>query len=250
MPTTPTALQVACSSRTAARLTWTDADGNDAVEIYRGLEVSPETADFVAVVPQGVQLYKDEVLIQGTTYFYWLRGRANGEVPSDLSIAATITTLGAAGNPGDAAVASILAGAKSRIRSVLPADWTELTYVRNPEKNPAMKNTRGWGVLIGPSEPGAAPVFGSYTQTMQLQVVLMMTTKPGKGDSEVEAAELEAQLWVDRFLRDFLYSGLYLGQYVLKVSDPTTGAPERFQDGEAFTITISFPVQYRNRLRP
>lgn len=245
-----TALAVDSSSRTTARLTWTDGAGNDGVEIYKSTSNSLAAASFLAVAAQGAQLYKITALQPGTTYYFWARGRVDGQAPAAAAGSVNITTLGNAGNPGDQVVQEIIEAAEERVEAVLSTDWHKLDYIRDPRKNSKMGTNRGWGIRMGASAPGEAPVFGAYTQTFSLDVVLMMGSVPGKGDSQIQAAEFEAMSWADRFVRDFLGTRLYLSSNVLRVADPSIGAPEYLQDTEAVLIVVSFPVQYRNRLRP
>lgn len=249
MPGIPTNLAANSTGRTTARLTWKDDQANTAVEVYRSATNDLAAARCVAVIPQGEQIYLQQALRPGTTYYFWVRGRSDGDSPSDPAGPVSSTTLGNLGNPGDYIIREIVQAAEARAADVLPSDWRQLEYARDLAKNSKMGSDRGWGVRWSSQQPASAPVFGSYRQQLALQVVLMMGV-PTKGDQDLAEAEQEAASWADRFIRDFLTTRMYMPQYVIQVKDPSQDAPLYLQDAEALALVITFPTIYSNRLKP
>lgn len=243
-----TGLAVTITGRTSARLTWVDGASGASVDIYRGTTSVFASAAFVAMVLQGVQVYTDEALSEGTTYYWWTKVRNSAGDLSVVNGPVTDMTIGVAGSPGSDIVTQIVDGFKARIAAVLPSEYKQLPYARDLAKNDRVRRDKGYGVVPGSSAPGEPALFRNYTQTHDFEVVLTRSVAPGKEDRRIEVAEQELYQWFDRLIRDCKGSRLYETDVVVRIGDPSAGSPEYFEDLEMVAIRYTFPVTYRNTL--
>lgn len=248
MPNAATSLSVTIAGRTSARLNWIDGAANAWNEIYRGTVDDITTASFVAMVAQGVQVYMDAALSEGTAYFWWVKARTSADTFAAATASVTGTTLGASGNPGTDIVNQIVTAGKERLANLLSSDYKQLEYARDLRKNNKINRDRGFGFVPADSIPGDASVFQSYTQTQAFEVVLTRGVVPGKGDRQIEVAEQEIYQWADRIIRDFKHTNLYKKDIIVRIADPSASAPEYLEDMEMVAIRYRFPITYRNSL--
>lgn len=249
MATVVTAVAAKQTGRTSERVSWKDGANNTLNEIYRAPSASFGASKIIGIVPQAVQIFKDSGLTPGTIYYYYVRGRA-----ADDSIASAVgpgsdTTLGNAGDPGDTLVQQIIQAMQTRIADVLPTVNKELEYVYDLSKNQKLGNVFRFGVRAADARPGRAQVFGAYTQEKNFEVIFMEGTSGGSDDKNTERAVFDMEPWVDRIIREFKASHLYLPTIALLVADPSSSRPVPVPGTEAVAITVTFPIQFRNTLK-
>jgi hypothetical protein len=244
----PSALAVTVTGRTTARLSWADGAGNSYIEVYRGNTSTFTAAAYVALVNAGVQVYVDDELSAGGTYYWWVKGRNSSGGTSNQGSFVTASTYGTGGVPGEDMIGAIITAAKGRLADILATEFKELPYSRDLEKNDKIRRDRGYGVLMRGTEPGEAAVFRSYTQTLSMDVILTRAVQSGKYESGVATAEAELAQWFDRIIRDFKTTNLYRKDLIVKIGDPSSLSPEYYEDTEMVAMRYTFPVQYRNAL--
>ncbi len=235
--------------RTSMRVTWTDgASPNTLNEVYRATSASFAASSFIGMVAQGVQLFRDSDLTPGTAYYYYVRGRNAADSIASAVGPGTDTTIGDAGDEGDDFVQQIIQAMQARIVDLLPTQSKQLDYVYDLEKNPKLAGWIRYGVRPGESQPGAAAVFGSYTQEQNFEVIFSMDTDGGSTDKDVETGVFEIGKWVDRVIREYKASRLFLPTFVLRVADPKVSKPEMIPGTQSVYVILTFPIMFRNTL--
>ncbi len=246
-PGAPTGLSATALGRVEIRLNWADGVNTEGQLILAGPVNDPAQASLVGAVDGGVQLFKHAGLPSGSQRFYWLQPISTDELGA-VTGSATATTAGAQGAPGDNLIGMIISAAKGRLLNVLPADWKEAAFIRQPERNSKMGRDQAWGVMPGSGDPGEAAVFGSYTQDLEVIVGLFKGADGGQGETAVAAAEGDLYTWADRVVRDFKKNRFFIPSIVLRVADPTFEKPEYIAEAEGVLLKMTFRVMYRNKI--
>ncbi len=247
-PAAPTQISATALGRSEIRLNWVDGADNEGILIRSALVDDPAQAVLVGAVDAGVEVFRHAGLAAGVQRFYWLKPFEGTDLGPD-SNSVDATTAGAAGSPGANLVGQICDAAKGRLANILSVDWKEAQYTREPEKNAKMGRDRTYGVAPDESTPGEAAVFGSYTQELTMDVVLMKGADGGVGEKAIADAEGELYGWADAVIRDFKKNRLYIPSTVLRVADPTLGKPEFIAGAEGVLLKVSFRIMYRNRIK-
>ena len=75
--TVPTNFVLQSTARNSAVLTWTDGAGNSFYELFKGTVNNSASATYCGLADQGDQRIELTGLDAGTTYYFWIRGRAS-----------------------------------------------------------------------------------------------------------------------------------------------------------------------------
>lgn len=249
MPNNPaTNLLALATGRKSARLTWVDGALNYSNEVYRSTANSFGSASFVAMVLQGVQIFIDEDLSEGTTYFWWVLARKADNTFASQTASATAATSGAAGMPGSNAVEQIVQSAESRLASLTASEFERLPFPRSIDKN-ADNIKFGYAALAKAGKPGADnQVLGFYCLDLELEIVFYQRVIKNNSELDIEQAELDLHGWADRIVKDFRKYRLFLPGVVLNIQDHSIAAPEYRQDMSAVVLRVTFPVLFRQSL--
>jgi len=144
-------------------------------------------------------------------------------------------------------VEQILTQTKSIITNALGADYQELRYIYDIEKNNLREARLAYGVH--PLDAASADtVTCYYTLDHSFEIILTDTFARGDSDAQRETALNTMYNKADEIFKDMVSRKVNLPTLVLNVFEPGLGNPEFLDDNKFIVLRMGYSIKYRSRL--
>jgi hypothetical protein len=144
-------------------------------------------------------------------------------------------------------VSTVFNNFKAIIVATLPAEFQEIPYPREIEKNDARRLDKGYALRLLDG-PFTDTLTQSYTIDQNFEI-LLTRTNPRQGDeSQVESAELFLFDAATDILIEVINQKANTPGIVLKVDQPNFSAPELVRDSEFVLLRVGVTITYRQQL--